>query len=156
MCLLSTKFIVVFIVIWSKFIPAQVYLRYPDKMRFVSCGNLFHVFYFVFWKISSITVPGKVFISKIPPVSKQDLTKFVNAEAWTGGPCQILGACQIFLQFLWESFQRSFQNRFEFLWKYPPTSMYSVSHFQNIKWGEAGNGMKLCTCPIMHQHIFQS
>ena len=140
MCLLSTKFILVFIVIWNKFIPAQVYLGYPDKMRFVSCGNLFHVFYFVFWKISSITVPGKVFISKIPPVSKQDLTKFVNAEARAGGPRKILGTCLIILQFLWNIFKHTWVSIFmwlasmQFLGSFVPILILYIFNYLGLTW----------------------
>ena len=39
----------------------------------------------------------------------------------------------------------------KFFVKYSPTWMYS--HFQNIKWGEEGNGMKLCTMQQQPIHI---
>ena len=48
--------------------------------------------------------------------------------------------------YLWENVQKGFHKTFEILWKiFPNMNVYSVSHFQNIKWGEEGNGMKLCT-----------
>ena len=55
-------------------------------------------------------------------------------------------------RYLWEILQKGFHKTFEILWKiFPSMNVYSVSHFQNIKWGEEGNGMKLCTGKTVHQ-----
>ena len=49
-------------------------------MRLVSRSNLFYIFDLVLGEVTSITIPEKIFVAKIPPVSEQNVTEFVYAE----------------------------------------------------------------------------